>query len=406
MSIFEQQTAEQTQIFEDRDVLTDDHVPETIVGRDDEKDDYVNALMPVYQGDNPKTVFCHGPNGVGKTATTEFMMDELQSSDNLPREIHPIWLDCETVNTGYQLAIRTANELRPDDAKKLKPGLSNDAVFERLFDALDEYGGTVLLIADEIGSVRDIDGYVYQVCRARSKGKLTDTKVGLIGLTTDGTITDKLNTDASSSLRLSTIHFSAYDANELREVLNHRVSRAFAPNALEDDVVPLCAAFSAAHSGDARKALDLLETAGELARKQNSSRVTESHVREAKEMVEVNNVFGVLTQQNENARLTAYALTTLVAEGEQNPRTAEIHSRYRELAPKAGRDPVGYRQVFDYLDRFDELGLVTAKSSGGSGGNRKTYRLEFPTGDVARALGETIEKTGVHPSVENYVSAD
>lgn len=82
------------------------------------------------------------------------------------------------------------------------------------------------------------------------------------------------------------LHFSPYDANDLQHILEKRADLAFEAGVLDGDVVPLCAAFAAQDKGSARQALDLLLEAGDLARRNNDSTVTEDHVREAKQLLE------------------------------------------------------------------------------------------------------------------------
>ncbi len=68
---------------------------------------------------------------------------------------------------------------------------------------------------------------------------------------------------AVSSFTPEDVHFNDYDANQLREILYHRTD-AFYEDALSEDVIPLAAAFAAQTHGDARKAIDLMRTAGPL----------------------------------------------------------------------------------------------------------------------------------------------
>ena len=76
--------------------------------------------------------------------------------------------------------------------------------------------------------------------------------------------------------------FPPYDAIQLRDILEYRVEQAFNPNALSDEVIPLCAALAAQRNGDARYALDLLATAADLCGEENRTTVTEEDVRHTK----------------------------------------------------------------------------------------------------------------------------
>ena len=63
---------------------------------------------------------------------------------------------------------------------------------------------------------------------------------------------------------------------------------------MQDEVIPLCAALAAKEEGDARYALDLLRTSGELADEKSTEMVYEDYVREAKDQIEHNKVTDIV----------------------------------------------------------------------------------------------------------------
>ena len=66
-------------IFADKSVLTEGHQPAEILERDDEIEAYSNALQDVLFGRPPDNTFLYGKAGLGKTAVTRYIMDELQA---------------------------------------------------------------------------------------------------------------------------------------------------------------------------------------------------------------------------------------------------------------------------------------------------------------------------------------
>ena len=85
---------------------------------------------------------------------------------------------------------------------------------------------------------------------------------------------ESVGSRALSSFTPEDVHFSDYDANQLREILL-ALEDAFREGALSQDVIPLAAAFAAQTNGDARKAIDLMRTAGSLAEKTGADKVLE-----------------------------------------------------------------------------------------------------------------------------------
>jgi len=168
-----------------------------------------------------------------------------------------------------------------------------------------EYYDGVIFILDEIDMLEgpyqeaEYNSLIYQLSRAR---KLADFD-GPISLTTITNYADfmkDLNSRAQSSYNPDDIFFDDYDANQLRSILRNRQD-AFKPDSLADDVVPLVAAFGSQTHGDARKAIDLLRWAGELAERRGADTVIETDVRDAQEKYTENrklrHISGISTQK-------------------------------------------------------------------------------------------------------------
>ena len=96
-------------------------------------------------------------------------------------------------------------------------------------------------------------------------------------------------------------------------------------------VIPLCAAFAAQEHGDARRALDLLRVAGEIAERDNQSRVDEHHVKTAQEKIEIDRVVEVVRTLPTQSKLSLYSVMLLRNNGYRNVTTGEVYNVYRQL---------------------------------------------------------------------------
>ena len=137
----------------------------------------------------------------------------------------------------------------------------------------------------------------------------------------------QLSSEVQSSLCEKEVSFSAYDADELRLVLEQGEQVAFQDTVLEDGVIAMCAEYGAKDSGDARKALDLLLEAGDVARESGSDIVTESYVQEARERVQTDQVVEGIQNYSQHGKLVLYALTRLHERGDTPVRTREVVRR-------------------------------------------------------------------------------
>lgn len=380
-------------IFTNKDALNESYQPERIQERDEEIDAYMNALQPVVDGWEPNNIFVYGNTGVGKTAVTDFLLDRLREDvdqyDDI--DLHVLSLNCKTLNSSYQVAIELVNELRPEGAEISSTGYPQQTIFKKLYTELDKLGGTVLIVLDEIDSIGTRDELLYELPRARSNDKLTETKVGLIGVSNDFKFRDRLDPRVQDTLCERELHFPPYDAPELQNILESRVDVALAEGSLEDSVPRLCAALAAKDSGSARQALDLLRLAGEHAENRDDDIITESHVEAAKEMLEQERVEEGMRELTVNGHFALLAVVSMAAKGDTPCRTRRIYEEYTNLCQFAGVDPLAQRSVHNHLSDLRMLGILTAEENrSGSRGNYYSYALDVPFSSALSALSDVL----------------
>lgn len=391
--------------FNNRNALLDDYTPDELVGRDDELEEYHAALQPAIDRSQPDNIFLYGKTGVGKTAATRFLLDRLeQAGDEHGVNIHTKIINCDGIDTSYRVAVELINSFRESTERISETGHPRSKVYDMMWNTFDELGSIIILVLDEIDHLQD-DSILYQLSRARENRQLESARISLVGISNDLSYREQLSPKVRSSICERSINFKAYDATELREVLQQRESIAFQDGVLEDDVIPLCAAFGAQESGDARKALDLLLKAGDIAQEDDSDVVTAEHVRRGRKLLEREEVKRGILGLNEQEQILLYALTTFEAADSTPVRSRSLYHRYEQLAGNAGREVLTTRWMHDHLDELEMLGLVTIDklNEGSSGGQYKTVALNQALESVVNALATTIRSTGIHSSIQPYL---
>jgi cell division control protein 6 len=394
-------------LYQNRDSLSEDYTPSTIVGRDEEITQYHAALQPVINGERPNNIFLYGKTGVGKTAVTSYLLDQLQEdSERYGVDLTVISLNCEGLNSSYQVAVNLVNRFRDHENHISKTGHPQYEIYEFLWNELDNLGGTVLIVLDEIDNIGDDDSILYQIPRARSNGNISTAKVGIVGISNDLAFRENLSPKVRSSLCEKSISFPPYDATELEAVLEQRAGVAFHEGALDDGVVQLCAAYGAQDAGDARKALDLLRGAGDIARAENADTVTESHVKRARSELEREELMDGIADLADHQQLVLYALTTLEAEGETPARSQEVYERYQNLTEAAALESRTSRRIRDFLADLATLSIVVSsqRNDGYSGGQYREHKLKHEIETVLSAMSDLIERVGIHQSVRQTIA--
>ena len=396
-------------IYKDRDALREDYQPKELVGRDEELSEYQATLQPVINGEQPNNVFLYGKTGVGKTAATQYLLRHLQHDVEQYDDIslNVLFMNCDGLASSYQVATHLVNELRSEANQISTTGYPLATVYEMLWDELDGISGTTLVVLDEIDNIQD-DSILYQLPRARANGKLEQTKLGLIGISNDFSFRDDLSPKVKSSLCEQEIHFPAYDAADLRAILEQRAEVAFHDGVVDNGVLSLCAAYGAKDAGDARQSIDLLMKGGDIARDSGASEIAENHIRDGQKALERGRVTEGIQGLTEHGHLVLYALLTLDLEGDAPIRSRDVRPRYSRFCELADRDPLVPRRMRDHLSELAMLGIVgvTERNEGRRGGTYREYSLDMDPKLILSAMESTVEIVGVHESVVNTALAE
>ncbi|MEE8632296.1 MAG: cell division control protein Ccd6, partial [Candidatus Bathyarchaeia archaeon] len=173
--------------------------------------------------------------------------------------------------------------------------------------------------------------------------------------------------------------FRPYNASELQDILWGRADLAFHDNVLSESAVSLCAALAAAEHGDARRALDLLRVAGEVAERAESQTITERHVRMAEERIEHDRTLQTLTNLTKHSKFVLYSVYLLGKAKVHSAITGDIYEVYAELCREIGAPSLTQRRVSGLINELDTMGLLNARLvSRGRYGRTKKISLAIP----------------------------
>jgi cell division control protein 6 len=380
-------------IFKNKDALGESYQPETIEERDEEIDQYMDALQPVVDGWEPNNIFLYGNTGVGKTAVTDYLLDQLRDDVSAYNDIDlsVISLNCKTLNSSYQVAVELVNKLRPNGGEISSTGYPQQAVFKKLYAELDDIGGTILLVLDEIDVIGDRDELLYELPRARANNNLNNAKVGLIGISNDFKFRDQLDPRVQDTLCERELQFPPYDAPDLENILQSRASIAIVEDAVGDGVLRFCAALAARDSGSARQALDLLRLAGEIAENNDRDTITEDHVEDARSRLEQERVEEGMRELTTHGRLSLLAVVSKASKDATPCRTRDIYEEYLSLCESAETDSLAQRSVHNHLSDLRMLGILSANENrSGSRGNYYSYELDVPFTSAIEAMDDVL----------------
>ena len=385
---------DRVELFANKDVLKDHYEPEDILERDEEIDQYANALQDVVDGWEPDNVFVYGKTGVGKTAVTRYMMDALEyeadDRDGVD-SVDSVEVNCHHHPSSYQASIALVNELREDtDRDPLTTGLSTSDVLNALFDEIEAREGTVLIVLDEIDNLGDDDMLLYQLPRAKTNGNIEDSQVAVVGISNDYTFRNDLSPKVQDTLCEREIKFPPYDANELVTILDDRAERALSDGVLDEGVIPQCAALAARDRGSARQAIDLLRESVNVAIEDERETVSEGDVDTAVRRVERGRIKDSIKDLTTHGQYVLLAVTQTAIAGDTPVRAKELYEVYEDVAAEYASEPLSQRSVHDHLNDLSMLGFLRQhdRNYGRGGGQFFEYELDVDAAMVQEAIAD------------------
>lgn len=390
-SIFEKAVAGKT-LIKNRRTLTIDYVPEKLPFRDEEAKTIAQTLSVVLKGARPSNLLLFGKPGTGKTAVIKNVVQRLhQKAKDLGIEVTVPFVNAKTANTGYKVLYEIAENMgiNKEEEKKLQvhfTGLSMGEATDRILDFIQKKKKLhVVLIIDEVDSLVDRNGddILYNFTRANeqiSEGGF----ISLIGISNSLTFKDKLDPRVRSSLSEEEMVFNPYTVEQLQKILSERAKLAFCDDVISGAAINLCAAMAGRENGDARKAIDLLRVAAEIAERERLTSVEEKHVRLAQEKIEKDTNHEVLKNSTTHTKIVILAIMK-----SKNGNTGEVYDIYSSLCSNAEHEPLTQRRITQIISELDQLGLVTSDVvSKGRYGRSQRIKITVPTLTIREAFKE------------------
>ena len=383
----------QESIFIDKNPLLSSYLPEEVIYREELLQEAANILAPALRGEKPSNLFIYGKTGTGKTLSIKNVlhsMEEIAKKNNI--SLKSVYINCKlkrVADTEYRLVAQLIKEY----GREIPPtGLPTDEVYNIFYKLLDQEKHVLLLVLDEIDQLTHKigDEILYNLTRINSE--LKNTQISIIGISNNLVFAENLDPRVKSSLSEEEIVFPPYNALQIQDILRKRAGLTFKSEAIQHGVIEKCSAYAAREHGDARRAIDLLRVAGELAERSGSFIVNLSHLDEAEKKVESDHIINASLNQPKQFQGVLYSIL-LVSPQKKNVFTGEIYEIYKDICQKTKSNVLTQRRVSDILAEMDMLAIINAKIiSKGRYGRTREINLSLEEGIILK-LKELLEKS-------------
>ena len=259
-------------LIKNRDILHFTYIPSIIYHRDSEQERVTQSLLPILKKSRPSNLLVYGKPGTGKTLVVRKVLSKIQ--ERVARSEFPIKLiytNSKEETTLYGLLVSFGRQLGLSEKELPPSGLATSEVFKRILGMIREGGMNAIFVIDEIDYLAHLvsktgKDILYQLTRANERlerGSLT-----LVGISNDLTFKERLDPRVISALGEEEIVFTNYTVGQIKKILQDRVNKAFITDSVTEPALNLCAAIAGKEHGDARRAIDLLRVAGEMAERE------------------------------------------------------------------------------------------------------------------------------------------
>ena len=325
-------------LFRNREALEPSFIPDELPHRNSEIEKIAGITACALKGDVPPNFLCYGMTGTGKTATVRYISQKLAQHSTKP----PWWvyINCTVVSTPYRILAHIYNTIVGKE-KIPSTGLPKDVILKKLLGLLDQYikDSICFLVLDEIDILIEKKGgneILYNLTRLNES--LDHCRTSVIGISNKLKFTEFLDARVTSNLEEEEpIVFKPYNANQLYDILKLRADVAFKEGVIDDGVIKLCAGLAAKENGDARKALQLLRKAGEIAERNQTKKIMENHVEKAQKDIDKDHIVEYIFSMPLQAKLTLTAIFLLSKYTKEHIITSgdiyEVHSELAQIIP-------------------------------------------------------------------------
>ena len=243
---------------------------------------------------------------------------------------------------------------------------------------LDEFD---VLFFDKRGKPSD---FVYKLLVLEDNLKKKNFLVCIITISNNVLSDYDLDDRVRSRIGSTDIFFNPYSKDEIINILSKRGKAALADGAVDDSVLHYCAEQSSLGHGDARRALDLLRVASEVASLDGGNRVLLQHIDAASDKLQKDRVVEVLASASYHMKLACFCIARLsyLTEDEWQT-TSTIYLQYQKLVASNVK-PLTYRRVSELLIDLQNTGLVQSHTSSKG---RQGYGTQFKLINLPEVVG-------------------
>ena len=373
-------------VFSQKSFLDSMFLPSKIIGREHESEMLLKHILSLKDGFVVPFVSIYGRSGSGKSTVVKFVCENLEDIISFR------FVNLRKAKTVFGCANMILSSLG-DKSLSSAQGLNKaiDCIQEQIESILDiENKKFFVLVLDEYDVIfsdlrSNPSDFVYKLLQMEEN--LREKRLWNCTITISNNALQEHDLDDRVKSRMggSSVAFAPYSQSDVFGILQDRAKKAFKIK-VSKEVLEYCSQLSSSDHGDARRALDLLRTAGEIC---DGTKILKDNVDSAQKYLQKDRAQDIVSSATYHMRCVVGAICSLAIVDEQSwAATSSLYKKYTEIVSKDDK-PLSYRRVSDLLVELENSGLVISRAySSGRNGYGKEYKLKVSPELIGPEIGK------------------
>ena len=349
----------------------------------------ISHLTPVLDRAHPPSALIYGPTGSGKTVSMIHVLSKFQAvASRRGIGFRYVYIDLTSPKT-YFGALNEAAIAIDGSNRRYRKGIPIEYMQTKIKDAIKKETDYLCLLIDEADNIQpNPDGFL--TFFAKTLPRKVECRLILILLTNRLDWEKTLDPRILSFLKKSDIIFEPYNALDLLSILKLRAEKALKIEKVDPGALKKIAAIASRETGDARKAVDLLAKAVQVA-EDTTGYLGLDEVDLAERKLEVDKTTELIRALAEQQRLALKACYTLLQKGRNKITTGDSYEIYKRLCEIDCNHPLTQRRFCDMISFLDLYGLINARVvSRGRYGKTREIMSSLPNQVITQFLTHSI----------------
>lgn len=363
----------QNSIFSDKSFLDNLAVPNSIIGRESESKKLVKFLLSYEKGLVVPLVSVYGRSGSGKSTIVQFVCKNL--------DVDFCYVNLRKAKTVFGCINLILSELGHENLKNAQGMNQAFVILEKLIlQTLEKSSNSLFVLCldefdtlfyDKRGKPSD---FVYKLVVLVEKLRTLKKHMCIVSISNKVLSEFNLDDRVISRIGTSEIYFDSYSQSDVLKIIRNRAKKSFLKK-IDDDVLQYCANISSEEHGDARRAIDLLRTSGEIAGIENKI-ISKKHVDEAISQLQKNQITTIISGGSYHFKLACAVLAMLTyVNDEEWHSTSELFKQYQKII-SSDSHMISYRRFSEMLVELVNSGIVISQTiSKGRSGYGSQFKL-------------------------------